>query len=392
MIDTILSLAIIFLGGFLVARLLRRVKFPAVTAYILLGILVGPYLLNLVPEQLFNASGLISNIVLSVIAFGLGQNFSRENFSRIGKSVIWISILEASGAWIGVTLAFLFLLKQPLYLSLLFGAIASATAPAATVMVIREYRARGVFSNTLLGVVAIDDAWCIIIFAISVTLTKALIYPLTENLFLIKVLLSSLLGIAGAFALGASIALILTYFSRFVRTETDFLICTLGFILLNTGIALYLHLPALLASISFGAVLININKKSARFFAVLRRVDSVMYLFFFVLAGTHLEIPLLRKLGFMGFTYFIFRVIGKLTGASLGGHFSRAPKSVRKYIGLGLVPQAGVALGLALIAKVEFSSFGPTIFATIMATTIIYEIIGPFCTKFALSKAGEIQG
>ncbi|TET85767.1 cation:proton antiporter, partial [Candidatus Aerophobetes bacterium] len=342
-------------------------------------------------EQIINASGLISNIVLGIIAFGLGQNFSRQNFSRIGKSIIWISLLEAGGAWAGVFFASFFLLKQPLYLSLLFGAIASATAPAATVMIIREYRARGIFTNTLLGVVALDDAWSLIIFSVSLTLAKALRYPLTEGFFLPKIFLSAFSEIGGAFALGALIAMTFSYFSRFVKTEADLLIYTLGFVLLNTGMALYLHFPVLLANIFLGVVLVNIRKENIRFFEVFRRVDSPLYLFFFVLAGVHLEINLLGKLGLIGVAYFGFRIAGKLLGASLGGYLSRAPKLVKKYLGFGLIPQAGVALGLALIAKVEFSPLGGIVFTTIMVTTIVYEIIGPFFTKFALSKAGEIE-
>lgn len=389
--NILLSFGVILLAGFLAAKVLRKIKFPAVTAYLLLGILIGPGVLNIASEQIINASGLISNVVLGIIAFGLGQNFSRENFSRIGKSIIWISLLEAGGAWAGVFFASFFLLKQPLYLSLLFGAIASATAPAATVMIIREYRARGIFTNTLLGVVALDDAWSLIIFSVSLALAKALRYPLIEDFFLPKIFLLAFSEIGGAFGLGTLIAIAFSYFSRFVKTEADLLIYTLGFVLLNTGMALYLHFPVLLANIFLGVVLVNIRKENIRFFEVFRRVDSPLYLFFFVLAGVHLEINLLGKLGLIGVAYFGFRIAGKLLGASLGGYLSRAPKLVKKYLGFGLVPQAGVALGLALIAKVEFPPLGGIVFTTIMVTTIIYEIIGPFFTKFALSKAGEIK-
>jgi len=388
--NIVLSFGIILLAGLLAAKLLHRIKFPAVTAYILMGVLIGPAILNLVSKEILNASGLISNVVLGVIAFGLGQNFSRENFSKIGKSVLWISVLEATGAWLSVFFVFLFLLREPLYLSLLFGAIASATAPAATVMVVRECRAKGIFTNTLLGVVAIDDAWCLIIFAFSLAVAKVLIGPLTGNLLLLRVLLGSLLHIGGAFLLGAGMAVILTIFSRYARTEADLLIYTLGFIFFGIGTAIYFHLSVLLTNIFLGAVLVNISKRSFRFFDVLRTVDSPLYLCFFVLAGANLNFALLGKLGLIGVFYFLFRIIGKLAGASLGGYFSRAIDSVRKYLGFGLIPQAGVALGVALIAEAEFPELGGIIFTTIATTTIIYELIGPFGTKFALSKAGEI--
>lgn len=194
----------------------------------------------------------------------------------------------------------------------------------------------------------------------------------------------------GAFALGALMATVFAYFSRFVRTEADLLICTLGFILLGTGLALSLHFSALLTNMFLGAVLININKKNI-IFDILKSIDPPLYLCFFVLAGANLNITLLGKVGLISLSYFLFRIVGKLAGASLGGYFAKASPSVRKYLGFGLIPQAGVALGVALIAKAEFPQLGDIIFTTIATTTIIYEIIGPFCTKFALSKAGEIE-
>jgi len=389
--DIILSFAIILLSGVLAAKLLHKVKFPAVTAYLLLGILFGPEALNLISGKIIDISGLISNIVLSIIAFGLGQNFSRENFRRTGKSVLWISILEASSAWIAVTLALFLLLKKPLYLSLLFGAIASATAPAATVMVIREFKAKGTFTSTLLGIVAIDDAWCLIIFAISLVVAKSLATASRENLFLLKMFLYPIINIGVAFLLGASLAWIISFFSRYIKTRENLLIYTLGFIFLNASIAMHLHLSILLTNMFMGMFLANINKESFRFFDILKTVDPPLYLCFFILSGANLELTLLGEIGVMGSTYFLFRLIGKLTGASLGAYISKAAVAVRKYIGFGLVPQAGVALGVALIAKVEFPSFGGIIFTTVTATTIVYEVIGPFCTKFALIKAGEVR-
>lgn len=388
--NTILGLGFIFLTGLFSARLINKVKFPAVTAYLLLGILIGPSLFNLIPKEMLAASGLISNIVLGIIAFGIGQNFSKENFHSIGKSVLWISILEACGAWILVSIIFLVVLRQPFYISLLFGAIASATAPAATVMVIREYRAKGSFTNTLLGVVAIDDAWCLIIFAISLAISQAIFAHMVAVSFLIKVFFNSLLSIIGAFVLGAITAISLYYFSRFIRTQTELLIFTLGFVLLNIGIAIWLHLSVLLANMFLGAILVNTHQSSLKFFDNLKTIDSPLFLLFFVLAGANLEIDILSKLGLIGLAYLISRVGGKIIGASLGARISNASASIRKYLGLGLVPQAGVALGCALIAKSDFPEVGSMIFTTIVATTVIYELIGPLCTKYALQKAGEI--
>lgn len=388
--NTILGLGLILLAGLFSARLIGKIRFPAVTAYLVLGILIGPSLFRLIPAEIMNASGLISNIVLGVIAFSIGQNFSRHSFRKIGKSVVWISVLEACAAWILVTLVFSLVLKQPFYISLLFGAISSATAPAATVMVIREFRAKGNLTDTLLGVVAIDDAWCLIIFAVSLAISKAIHSHMLATSFLVKVFFNSILSIFGAFILGSIIALLLSYLSRFIRTQAELLIFTLGFILLGIGMATWMHLSVLLANMFLGAILVNINKTSFNFFDVLKNVDSPLFLFFFVLAGANLEIKLLSGLGLVGSVYLIFRVMGKMGGARLGAHISGASSIVRKYLGLGLVPQAGVALGCALVAKSDFPSVGGMIFTTIVATTVVYELIGPLCTKYALHKAGEI--
>lgn len=388
--NTILRLGIVFLVGLLSARLINKLKFPAVTAYLLLGILISPAISGFISEEILSVSGLISNLVLGMIAFSIGQNFSVSNFKQLGRSIVWISVLEALGAWFFVTLAFLFILKKPFYLSLLFGAIASATAPAATVMIIREYKARGSFTNTLLGVVAIDDAWCLIVFAISLALAKAMYIHMTNTFHIFLVLVSSLMSIGGAFILGVVLAVIFSYFSKFVRSEAELHIFTLGFIMLSIGLSLFFHLSVLLSCMFFGAVLVNIHLTSFKFFDLLRNYDSPLFLLFFVLAGANLEIKEMRHLGTMGSVYLIFRVLGKIIGAQWGAKISQSQQTVAKYIGWGLVPQAGVALGCALVVKSEFPSIGGLLFSTIVATTVVYEFIGPLCTRYALQKAGEI--
>ncbi|MDD5566115.1 MAG: cation:proton antiporter [Candidatus Omnitrophica bacterium] len=388
--NTVLGLGFILLAGFFLAKLLGKIKFPSVTAYLLLGILIGPSVGSFLPSDLLNASALISNIVLGVIAFGIGQNFSLQNFSRIGKSVLWISVLEATGAWIFVTVAFLLILHQPFYIALVFGAIASATAPAATVMVIREFRSKGNFTDTLLGVVAIDDAWCLIIFAVSLAVAQAIYNHMLAGFFLFKVFSASLLTILGAFVLGAIVAALLSSLSKFLRSQAELLILTIGFVFLTIGLALRFHLSVLLSNMFFGAVLINIDKTPLKFFESLKTIDPPLFLLFFVLAGANLEISILPKLGLIGITYLISRVLGKMCGAGVGAHFARAQRNIKKYLGLALIPQAGVALGCALIAKNDFPDVGNMIFTTIIATTVIYEIIGPLCTKYALHKAGDV--
>ena len=385
----ILSLGFILIAGLFSAKIIRRLKLPMVTAYLLLGILVGPAFLNMISDGIIIHSGLISNIVLGFIAFNLGQNFSADSMRKMGRSLLWISILAAVGAWFLVTAAFLFF-KQPFYVALLFGAIASATAPAATVMVAREYKAKGSFTDTLLAVVAIDDAWCLVIFAVSLAIAKAVAVAGTAaNGVVTEAVMRAFLEIGGAFLLGGAVAWIAGYFSRYARTSTDLLIYTLGFIFLTTGLAVYLGLSVLLANMFLGAVLVNIHRLSFKFFDTLRTVDTPLYLIFFVLAGANLEIGLLAKLGLLGLVYVLFRSIGKIAGGFIGGLIARSPERIRNNIGLALLPQAGVALGVALIAKDTFPQYGGIIFSTTVATTVVFEIFGPLATRFALRNAGE---
>lgn len=388
--NTILSLGFILLIGFFSARIIHKIRLPAVTVYLLLGIIIGPYICNFLSVDLLESSGLISNIVLGFIAFTVGQNFSRDSFARIGKQVLWISLLEASGAWMLVTFLFLLILHQPLYISLLFGAISAATAPAATVMVIRQYNAKGLFTETLLGIVAIDDAWCLIIFAISLGVAKALHLHAESAYLIFKTILHSLIEIGGSFALGGCFAWLFYKLSKHTRTKNELLIYVLGFLLLNTGLAIQFHLAVLLANMFLGAVLVNLDTASFRFFDILKSTDPPLYVIFFVLAGAHLQIFALTKLGLLGLGYLVFRMLGKGIGASIGGQISHSASSIKKYIGLGLVPQAGVALGVALIAQAEFPEVGGLILTVIVATTVVYEIVGPVCTRIALQRVGEI--
>ena len=390
MTEIVFSLGIILLLGLAAAKLVHRIKIPSITGYLLLGIIIGPYALNLVSQGILKSSGLISNIVLGFVAFSIGQNFLISTFRRIGRDILWISIFGACLPWILVTLAFLFILKQPFYVAFLFGAVSSATAPAATMMVVREYKAKGSFTDTLLGVVAIDDAWCLIIFAISLAVSKAIVLEPATNLVFPGVIFYALLEILGAFLLGGVLSFLLSYFSRYTRTSGELLIYTLGFIFLNIGLALYFQLSVLLSCMFLGAMLVNFNKLSFKFFDALRSIDSPFYLLFFVLAGANLDIGLLKVLGGLGLSYIIFRSLGKIGGAYLGGCLSGASRGIKRYMGLGLLPQAGVALGVALIAKESFPQVGEMMFSTIVATTIIYEIIGPGLTRFSLRKAGEV--
>ena len=388
--NTILNLGLILLLGLLAERLIQKIKLPTVTAFIIAGILLGPSLLNLINPQLIGSSGLISNIALGIIAFSLGESFLCSSFKEIGRPVIYISLIAAFLPCILVTMGLYFLLEQPLYVAILFGAISSATAPAATLMVIREYKARGSLTNTLLGVVAIDDAWCLIVFSLSFAFSKDMIQG-DANPSWFKVIYPFIKEIIFVIILGSLTAFACNFISRYIKLKSDLLIYILGFLLLNTGLALYFHLSLLLTNIIFGAVLVNISTTSFKFFDLIKSVDAPLYLVFFILAGANLEIALLQGVWIFGLAFIILRSSGKIIGAYLGGYLSKAEHKIRKYLGWGLLPQAGVAIGLALIVKEEFPQVGNILFPTIIATTVFYEIVGPIFTKYALVASKEVQ-
>lgn len=386
--NTILGIGFILLFGLFSAKAAEKIKTPAITAYLIIGILIGPYMLNFVPVNISRMSGMISNIALSLIAFSIGQNFSRQTFQQVGKQVMWISILEALGAWL-LTIGALLGMRVPGYMALVFGAIATASAPAAIIMVVRQYKARGKFVDTLMGVVALDDAWGLIIFSISLAVAKAMFLHLSTSL--LNVVCGALLEIAGSFLLGGILGVLLSRIGRYIKNKTELLIYTLGIIFITTGLALHFHVSVLLSCMFLATVVVNLNNESFKFFEVLGDVDWPIYLIFFVLAGASLEIDMLSKIGLIGIVYLVFRVVGKFLGTFVGAIASNADTDVRKYLSLGLMPQAGIALGMALIAKEQFPEVGGIIFTTVAATTVIYEIIGPFFVKIALQKANQIH-
>jgi len=388
-VNTLLSAGLILLLGFVGARLLKYVRLPSVTAFLIVGILIGPHILNIVTEEIFTASDFFSNLVLGIIAFSLGENFRLEEIKKGMKQIMWISLVAALGTWVLVSAAILVyfvIVKVPVYPAIVLGAAASATAPAATVLVIREYRASGLLTEFLLKVVAIDDAWCLIFAALAIAFANAM----RAEVFQISIIFAGLGEIFGALIIGAILGYIFSFLNRFVKTSEEFLVYIFGFILLNVGLSIAINISVLLSSMMMGLVVINLARENYKFFEMLRTVDAPLYLVFFILAGAHLDFSILYKMGIVGLLYIIFRVIGKVYGAKIGAKISNAPKLVENWLGLSLTPQAGVALGIGLVAKSTFPEFGNYIFTVIAATTVIFELIGPLLTKYSLIKAGDI--
>ncbi|MBT3353526.1 MAG: hypothetical protein HN402_01275, partial [Candidatus Scalindua sp.] len=372
-------------------KIISYLKIPAITSYILLGILLGPYALNVTGGGLIASSELLSNIVLGFIAFHIGKNFSVEHFKRIGKAVLSVSISVTVATLICVTVGIYYVAHQPFHIALLFGAISTATAPATTMMVIRQYKARGMFTDVLLGTVAIDDAWGIMIFSVSLAIAQVLQVGQFSEWIIMAVTIKAAAKIFLSVILGSIMAIIASRISGYLKRREDVLTFILGAILINTGVALYFHMSPLLSNMFFGAMLVNIEKTSFKFFESVNSVDWPLYVMFYVLAGANLDIGLLGSLGLIGSVYIISRIIGRIGGAYAGAVIAGTEQSIRRYMGLALMAQAGVAIGLAMMAKASLPHTGGAILNTIIATTVVYEIFGPIAARYALLKAKDIN-
>lgn len=387
MSDLFIQVSIIFFTGLLFSQLVKIVKLPSVTGYLVGGLLIGPSLLNLVPAESVETLKVFSEIALGFIAFSIGSEFKISYFKKVGMTPVVIAFMEAFGAVILVTAALL-LTGHELTFSLMLGAIAAATAPAATIMVIRQYRAKGEVTETLLSVVAIDDAAALIAFGFALAITRSLESGAETSLFLS--LLAPFKEILMSVIVGGVCGALFTYFCRFFKDGGNRICLVLGFVILALALSAKTGASSLLVCMVLGAVYCNLAANSEKTMELIDSMTPPLFMMFFVLSGAELNIAIIPTIGAVGITYVVVRVIGKWLGAYLGATIMKASKNVKAYLGPCLVPQAGVAIGLSLIAQNTVPGHGAQIRAVILCGTLIYELIGPFITKMALQKAGEI--
>jgi Kef-type K+ transport system membrane component KefB len=390
----LLSLALLF--GHLGGKVTGRVKLPGVVGYILIGLILGPSCMNLFSLKIVEHMGIVGDIALALVAFMIGSEMQAEVLKRQGAGLAAIIFLESFAAFFLVTFLIYFLTHK-WYIALLFGAMAPASAPAGTVAVLQECKAKGPLTSTLLSVVGLDDGLAIIIYGFAAALAKNLLsheYAVGVKDFL----MGPALEILKSLSIGALVGVMLSYIFKKIRSSNDFLVLTLGAILLCSGLSNIWHLSLILTNLTLGLVLTNLYLHGARKASdVIQNITAPIFVVFFVLAGAHLQIRLLPAMGFVGIVYIIGRSVGLLGGAYVGATIGKAEKNVRNYLGLGILSQAGVAIGLALIVVKDFSPLGPEgeyvatlVINTIAATTIIFEVIGPVTTKIAIEKAGEV--
>lgn len=388
MVELYFYLALSLFLALIAGKIVKQVKLPNVTGYLIMGLIAGPYCLNLVPADMVSKLSIIPEIALGFIAFSIGSEFKLSYLKKVGKAPIIIAILEAVGAVVFVDLA-LILTGNDIAFSLVLGAIAAATAPAATLMVVKQYKAKGPVTETLLPVVALDDAAALMCFGLSVAVAKSI--NSTEEVSVISTILNPVIEIVGALLIGAVLGVIFRFLAKFYTGRGNRLAITYAMVFLCIGVCDYIGWSALLACMAMSAVLVNTSNASDVIFEQVDRMTPPVFMLFFFLSGADLNLGLLSKVGVIGIIYIIFRVVGKVVGAAVGGKISNAKPIVQKYLGFTLIPQAGVAIGLAATSMTVVPEYGETIRTIILCGTVIYELIGPVTTKIALKKAGEIQ-
>lgn len=381
-----LQVALLFATGLLFSLFAKKVKLPSVTGYLVGGLLVGPNVLNLVSHHTLETLMVFSNIALGFIAFSIGSEFKISYFKKVGVTPVVIAFLEAVGAVMIVT-GVMLLLGNDLSFSLMIGSIASATAPAATIMVIRQYKAKGPVSETLLSVVAIDDAAALICFGFALAITNNLN---NANSNMLEMLLSPFIEIIVSLVIGLALGLLLSYVIRYFKDNANRNSLVIAIILLALGLSVIFHASSLLVCMVLGAVYCNLSTTSEKVMQLVDEMTPPLFMLFFVLSGAELNPAIIPTIGVLGSVYIIARVIGKYLGSYAGAVVTKAPENVRKYLGPCLIPQAGVAIGLSLIAQAAVPSHGQTIRAIILCATLIYELVGPYITKVTLQKAQEI--
>lgn len=386
-LNILLYLAIMIFAGMLFGRLAKLVKLPNVTGYLVGGLIIGPSVLGLIPEDTVTGLTVISNVALGFIAFSIGNEFKISYFKRVGTTPIVIAVLESLLAVVFVVLGLL-AAGFELSFALVLGSIAAATAPAATIMVIKQYKAKGPMTETLLSVVAIDDATALIFFGICVAVAGALN---GTNTSLASALIPPIIEIVGAVVLGFVLGLLFLLPLRWFKKDGNRLALTIGFVFLGVGLADFLGLSSLLLCMAMGAAFANFSNEVPSIMRLCDGLTPPIFLLFFVASGAELKLSVLPVIGVAGVLYVVLRVIGKVAGASLGGILCKAQSSVKKYLGLALVPQAGVAIGLSLVATTAVPQYGAKIRAIILCATLIYEMVGPVLSKLSLKKAGEIH-
>jgi Kef-type K+ transport system membrane component KefB len=387
--------------GLFSGRLVKKIGLPSIIGYMLLGTVMGVSVLKLFHHEHLRELTFITDIALGFVAFSIGNELKMSTLKSLGKSIGLIIVLESVSALILVA-ALVYLVTGDIVTALIFGSLAPATAPAGTVAVIKEYRAKGKLSSSLYAVAGFDDGIAILLFGFTAAIAKQILLSNTgiAQGSLAAGLIKPSVEILLSLVLGSVLGFLYSYLIPKLVSKNNIPALTFGFILMGAGLAEMFHLSLILVNMGIGFVLANTTRHSTVVSVneQLRSLMPLLFILFFFLAGAHLNFASLPALGLIGIAYIVGRSAGKIGGAWLGAYLGGASRTIRNNLGLGLLSQAGVAIGLSLLVSQEFSSIDSTqahsiaasVVTTITATCILFEIVGPVTARIALKNAGEI--
>lgn len=413
MTNTLLAVSIALLGGLLMTRLFKPLKLPAVTAYLIAGVLIGPYCLGAIgfdsigfgSMEAVHMLSIVSDVALGFIAFSIGNEFRLEELKKTGKQAFTIGIFQALVATLFVDIALVavhFLMPDKLSVAqaITLGAIATATAPAATLMVVRQYKAKGPLTDLLLPIVALDDAVGLVVFAVSFGIAKTISVS-GGQIDLFAIIVNPIVEIVASLILGAIMGWVLTQLEKLFNSNTNRLNLTIAVVFLTASLSMlkfeigpfHVGFSSLLTCMMLGTIFCNICELSHDLMAASDKWTSPLFALFFVISGAELELNVFADWAIVviGVVYIIFRCLGKYFGTLFSAKATKCSPEICKYLGITLFPQAGVALGMCAIASAELGDIGTLIRNITLFAVLVYELFGPLLTRWALTKAGDIK-
>ena len=409
--NTLIEIAVALTAGLMLSRLTKLVKLPAVTAYLVAGILIGPFCLGqlgvdglgFISFEATEKLSIISDVALGFIALSIGNEFRVPQLKKIGKQATVIGIVQALTATLFVDIALIilhFIIPDKISIpsAIILGAIATATAPAATLMVVRQYKAKGKLTDILLPVVALDDAVGLVVFAVSFGIARAMI---GGEIRIVNIILEPLIEVVLSLALGAAMGFILNFFEKFFESNTRRLCMIVTFVMATVGLSMiefnigdiHIAFSSLLVCMMLGTVFCNICKYSEELMEKTDKWTAPLFVLFFVISGAELELSVFKDGAIIGIglIFILFRSLGKYIGSFASAKATGCDENIVKYLGITLLPQAGVALGMCLKASALGNSDGALIRNIVLFAVLVYELIGPYLTKVCLIKSGDIS-
>jgi len=384
--NILLTVGIAMMAGLAVSRLAKIAKLPNVTAFLVAGVVIGPCIAGILSREQLQSLSVVSDAALGFIAYSIGGEFKLSYLKKIGKAPLTITMFQGLITALCVD-AGLIACGVDVPLALLLGAIALATAPAATLMVVRQYKAQGPVTQMLLPVVAMDDALGLMVYSISASVAQAMLGgAITAQ----SMILTPLIEIVGSFALGAALGWVLAFCARFFASRGNKLALSIALVFAGVGLCDMLNLSSLLVCMMIGAMMVNLSQQHEVLIEQCDRFTPPLFLLFFVLSGADLDLGVVASVGGVGVLYLLLRSIGKWGGTLLGAVCVKADKNIRHYLGLTLLPQAGVAIGMAAQVAAKFPTLGAQVSTIVLSGVLVFELIGPLVTKWALKRAGEI--